>query len=255
MPTRALIADDEPLLRQLLRLRLSQTWPELEIVAEAENGAEALARFEQFEPDLVFLDIKMPVLGGIEAARMVGDRALVVFVTAYDEFAVEAFRRGAIDYILKPVDAERLAETVARLKQRLAAPRVPRQALDEVLSLLGAHLGGPGPRGRGLSWIRASAQGQLHLVPVAEVVYFRAEDKYTKVRTLQQELLIKKPIKELGDELDPDQFWQVHRAAIVNLAFIERVDRDHRELPVIHLRGLDEELGVSRPFAHLFKQM
>lgn len=248
----ALIADDEPLLRDLLRLRLSQTWPELQIVAEAENGAEALLRFEQHEPDLVFLDIKMPLLSGIDVARSIGPRAWIVFVTAYDEFAIEAFRRGALDYLLKPIEVERLAETVARLQQRLQAKPVRPPALEALLALQGGQAAAEPQR---LKWVRASLRGELHLVPVDEVVYFRAEDKYTAVRTLTQTLLIRTPIRELTETLDPEQFWQVHRASIVNLRFVKQVSRDDRELPLIQLRGLDETLPVSRPFAHRFKQM
>lgn len=251
----ALIADDEPLLRELLRLRLSQTWPELQIVAEAENGAEALLRFEQHEPDLVFLDIKMPLLSGIEVARSIGPRAWIVFVTAYDEFAIEAFRRGALDYLLKPIEVERLAETVARLQQRLLERPARHPALDAVLALLGPQGAQAAEAPQRLKWVRASHRGELHLVPVDEVVYFRAEDKYTTVRTLTQSLLIRTPIRELTETLDPDQFWQVHRATIVNLGFVKQVSRDARELPLIQLRGLDEVLPVSRPFAHRFKQM
>jgi DNA-binding LytR/AlgR family response regulator len=257
-PVRALIADDEPLLREMLKLRLKQAWPELEIVAEAETGSEAITLFEEYEPDLAFLDIKMPVLTGIDAARALAGRCHLVFVTAYDEFAVEAFNRGAIDYVLKPVHPERLAETVARLRERVAAPRnAPSGPLEDILAALteriGARLEGRGERG--LKWIKATVGQHLHLVAVPDIVYFRAEDKYTKVMTTKMEMLIKKPIRELGEELDGDTFWQIHRATIVNVNHIAKVGRDHRDRPVIHLKDRAETLTVSRAYAHLFRQM
>jgi len=251
---RALIADDEPLLRDMLKFRLQQVWPELEIVAEAESGAEAIQLFDEFEPDLVFLDIQMPVLTGVEVARVLAKRCHIVFVTAYDEYAVEAFNRGAIDYILKPVNAERLAETVERLKERMASAKpVAPGSLEE---LLAAFTDRHSPRGEHpLKWIKASQGQHLHLIAVPDILYFRAEDKYTKVMTADAELLIKKPIKELSEELDGDVFWQIHRSTIVNVNCIARVGRDHRDQPLIYLKGRDETLIVSRAFAHLFKQM
>lgn len=254
-PIRALIADDEPLLRDMLKFRLAQAWPELQIVAEAETGAEAITLFESYEPDLVFLDIKMPVLSGIDAARAIAKRCHVVFVTAYDDYAIEAFDHGAIDYLLKPVNPERLGETVERLKLRLASPAgATAHSLDAVLATLSEHLGGAGSA-RSLKWIKASSGQHLHLIAVDDVVYFQAEDKYTKVMTADAELLIKKPIKELSDQLDPDQFWQIHRATIVNVNCIAKVGRDHRDQPLIQLKTRNESLTVSRAYAHLFKQM
>ncbi|MBV8467389.1 MAG: response regulator, partial [Burkholderiales bacterium] len=188
-PTRALIADDEPLLRELLRFRLKQVWPELEIVAEAENGAEALTLFEEYEPDLVFLDIQMPVLTGLDAARALCGRCHIVFVTAYDQYAVEAFNQRAIDYILKPVNAERLADTVERIQERLGDPHLENsESLQDALNALGVQAGAAGGY---LKWIKALLGQNLRLIAVADIIYFQAEDKYTKVVVADAEALIK----------------------------------------------------------------
>jgi DNA-binding LytR/AlgR family response regulator len=247
MPT-ALIAEDEPMLRAQLKARLAQAWPELQIVAEAENGAQALQMIEEVCPDVVFLDIRMPVQSGLDVARALGGRCHVVFVTAYDEYAVAAFDEGAVDYVLKPVTPERVAKVVERVKGRLAAPPLDLSAL---LSRLAQRETGPAP----LRWIRASLGSTMQLIAVDDVVYFQAEDKYTKVVTESSEALIKKPIKELYDELDPEAFWQIHRGTIVNLRAIARVERDWRDQPLITLRSRPEKLTVSRTFAHRFKTM
>ncbi len=247
MPT-ALIAEDEPMLRAQLRLRLTQAWPELSIVAEAENGEQALALFEAHRPDVVFLDIRMPVKTGIEVAHELDGRAHIVFVTAYDEYAVAAFEEGAVDYVLKPVTPDRIAKVVDRLKARLSAPPLDLSAL---LARLAAEGGATGR----LRWIRASLGNAMRMIAVDDVVYFQAEDKYTKVVTRDGEALIKKPIKELFEELDPEAFWQIHRGTIVALAAIARVERDFRDQPLILLRDRPEKLTVSRTFAHRFKVM
>jgi DNA-binding LytR/AlgR family response regulator len=246
MPT-ALIAEDEPLLREQLKRRLLEAWPELVIVAEAANGADAIAAFDAQPADVAFLDIRMPVMTGIEVARAIGDRAHVVFVTAYDEYAITAFEEGAVDYLLKPVTPERIAKVVARLKTRLAAPPLD---LESLLAKLAKREGNAH-----LKWIRASLGNTMRMLPVDEVLFFQAEDKYTKVVTADTEALIKKPIKELFDELDPEAFWQVHRSTIVSLRAIARVERDWRDQPVITLKGRPEKLVVSRTFAHRFKAM
>ena len=243
----ALIAEDEPMLRAQLRARLAQAWPELVIAAEAENGEQALALCEKLEPDVAFLDIRMPVLDGLEVAARIGGRCHVVFVTAYDEYAVTAFEQGAVDYVLKPVTADRMVMVVERLKQRLKGPPAE---LATVLEQLAAR-GSDGP----LRWIKASLGASMRLIAVDDVQYFQAEDKYTRVITADGEALIRKTIKELGDALDPEYFWQVHRATIVNLRAIARVDRDYRDQPLITLKGRAEALAVSRTFAHLFKTM
>jgi DNA-binding LytR/AlgR family response regulator len=247
MPT-ALIAEDEPMLRALLKARLTAAWPELEIVAEAGNGEEALALANEKRPDIAFLDIRMPIFSGLEVARELAPRCHVVFVTAYDEYAVAAFDEGAIDYVLKPPMPEKITKVVARLKSRLAQPPLDLTAL---LAKLAARDESAGP----LKWIRASLGASMRMISVDDVLYFRAEDKYTKVVTREGEALIRRPIKELYESLDPEAFWQIHRGSIVSLRAIERVDRDWRGEPVIVLKDRDEKLAVSRTFAHLFKAM
>jgi len=195
----------------------------------------------------VFLDIRMPVKSGIEVARALEGRCHAVFVTAYDEYAVAAFDEGAVDYVLKPVSPERIAKVVARLKSRLASAPLD---LSAVLARLAAREGGGF-----LKWIRASLGATMKLIDVGDVLYFQAEDKYTKVVTAAGDAHIKKPIKELFEELDPESFWQIHRATIVNLRAIARIERDWRDQPVISLRDRDEKLAVSRTFAHRFKAM
>ena len=246
MPT-ALIAEDEPMLRAQLKARLAEAWPELAIIAEAANGADALALVDAHRPDIVFLDIRMPVKSGIEVAQALEGRCHAVFVTAYDEYAITAFDEGAVDYVLKPVSPERIAKVVARLKSRLASAPLD---LAAVLSRLAARDGGGY-----LKWIRASLGATMKLIDADDVLYFQAEDKYTKVVTAAGDAHIKKPIKELFEELDPDVFWQIHRATIVNLRAIARVERDWRDQPVISLRDRNEKLTVSRTFAHRFKAM
>jgi DNA-binding LytR/AlgR family response regulator len=247
MPT-ALIAEDEPMLAAQLRGRLAEAWPELAIVAEARNGDEALAMVRLHQPDVVFLDIRMPGKDGIAVARALDGTAHVVFVTAYDEYAVSAFEEGAVDYLLKPVTADRLGRMVVRLKERLAGSPLDLTAL---LARLAARDGAAGA----LKWVRASLGTAMKLIAVDDVLYFQSEDKYTKVVTADGDGLIKKPIKELYEELDPESFWQVHRATIVNLRAIARVERDWRDQPVILLHGRPEKLTVSRSFAHRFKAM
>ncbi len=245
---RAVLAEDEPLLRAQLKARLAQAWPELDIIGEAATGDDAIATIEALKPDVVFLDIRMPGKSGIAVAQRLGGRFHTVFVTAYDEYAVAAFDEGAIDYVLKPVTPERIAKVVARVKARLAAP-------PPGLAALLAKLAEREAAGPPLKWIRASLGATMQMIAVDDVVYFQAEDKYTKVVTQVAEALIKKPIKELYDELDPDAFWQIHRGTIVNLRAIAKVERDWRDQPVITLRDRPEKLTVSRTFAHRFKSM
>ena len=246
MPT-ALIAEDEPLLREQLKRRLTECWPELAIAIEAGSGAEAVAAFDANPVDIAFLDIRMPGMTGLEVAHAIGDRAHVVFVTAYDEYAIAAFEEGAVDYLLKPVAPERLAKVVMRLKTRLASAPLDLEALLQRLA--GREAGGH------LKWIRASLGNTMRMLPVENVLFFQAEDKYTKVVTADAEALIKKPIKELFEELDPEAFWQIHRSTIVSLRAIAKVERDWRDQPVIMLKGRPEKLVVSRTFAHRFKAM
>jgi DNA-binding LytR/AlgR family response regulator len=254
MPT-AIIADDERLMREQLRTRLSEVWPELELVAEATNGVEAVAAVERHHPDLAFLDIRMPGMTGIEAARQIGDACHVVFITAYNEYAVDAFEQGAVDYVLKPAEAERLTVTVDRLKRRLGSKPSDLRALLSELSAKLEATDSPGVQRNHLQWIQASVGQQLRLIPAAEVLFFRSDEKYTRVQTESFEALIRKPIKELIDELDPEQFWQIHRATIVNAKAIAGVTRDFRGRQLVLIKGHNEKLEVSRNYTHLFKQM
>jgi DNA-binding LytR/AlgR family response regulator len=247
MPT-ALIAEDEPMLRAQLKGRLSEAWPELGDIIEAENGDLALALIDERRPDVAFLDIRMPRQSGLDVARAIAGRCHVVFVTAYDEYAIAAFDEGAIDYVLKPVTADRIGKVVARIKARLATPPVDLAAL---LAKLAAREESAAP----LRWIRASLGNVMQMIAVVDVVYFQAEDKYTKVVMRDSAALIRKPIKDLYDELDQEAFWQIHRATIVNLQAIARVERDFRDQPVITLKSRPEKLTVSRTFAHRFKAM
>ena len=246
----AVIADDEPLLRAQLRSRLAKLWPELAIVHEMENGRDIDAVVAAHAPALCFLDIHMPGVNGLDAARAVGKRAHIVFVTAYDQYAVEAFERGAIDYVLKPFNEARLATTVERLKERLAEPP---PVLDQLVEELATRLA---PRASDhLRWVKASVGQNVRLIPVEEVLFFQSDEKYTRVVLCDSEALIRKPIKELLDELDPIKFWQVHRATIVNVDCIASVRRGLKDQAEIALKNHRETLIVSRAFTHLFKQM
>lgn len=254
MAPRAIIADDERLLREQLRARLTEAWPELQIVGEAKNGEEAVQLVAAERPDLAFLDIQTPGMTGIEAARAIGASCHIVFVTAFSQFAVDAFDEGAVDYVLKPAEIERLNRTVARLKERIAE-RPP--DLASVLEALATRIDAAGSaRGAGhLQWIQASMGQQLRLIPVGDVLFFTSDEKYTRVQTESFEALIRKPIKELVEELDPEQFWQIHRATIVNIKAVTGVVRDLRGRQLVQLRNFSEKLEVSRNFTHLFKQM
>ena len=253
--THAVIADDERLMREQLRSRLQELWPELEIVGEAKNGAEAVQMVSAQRPQVVFLDIRMPAKTGIEAAREIaalpGRVPEIVFVTAYDEYAIDAFKQGVIDYVLKPAERERLAVTVERLKQRLAAPSDSADALQQALARLAEKLE---PQAR-LQWIQASIGAEIRMIPVDEVLFFVSDEKYTRVQTASQEALIRKPIKELMAELDPAQFWQIHRSTLINTKAIAGVMRDERGRQLVAIKGRPEKLEVSRSYAHLFKGM
>ena len=253
----ALVADDEPLLRGRLRSHLERLWPELDIVAEARNGREAVELFDLHQPQVVFLDVHMPGMNGIDAARSIARRAQIVFVTAYEQYAVQAFEHGAIDYLVKPFDEPRLADTVQRLRERLAQSAAPPGggALDEVIDRLSAELRQrAAPRGH-LQWIKASVGSSVRLIPVEQVAYLRADEKYTLVVWEGGEALIRKTIRELADELDPERFAQVHRSVIVNLHQVSQVNRGPNETAEIQLKGRKELLPVSRSFVHVFRQM
>lgn len=257
----ALIADDEPLLREALRRQLAQVWPELEIVAEARNGREAVRLFDERHPDICFLDVHMPGLSGVDAANHIGRRAHLVFVTAYDHYAVQAFAQGALDYLLKPVEPARLAETAARIKERLQAarPAINTEQLLHQLSEQLEQLRGRSARSEKLQWIKAQAGNTMRLIAIDDVDYFRSDAKYTIVAWRDggapADAVVRTPLKELLDQLDAARFAQVHRSVVVNLRAIRLVKRHDNETAEIHLKGRDEVLPVSRSYLHLFRQM
>ncbi|MBV8500872.1 MAG: response regulator transcription factor [Paucibacter sp.] len=267
---RAVLADDERLMREQLRARLGEVWPELEIVAEAKNGLEAVELTREHKPDLVFLDIRMPGLTGVEAARQIAqlpedDDWLVpeiVFITAYDQYAVEAFEQGVADYVLKPAERDRLLVTVARIQKRLslreggeaADASVGGAPLQQLLHKLAAQMN-PGGAPKYLQWIQASVGQAIQMIPVEDVLFFISDEKYTRVQTAKIEALIRKPIKELVDELDPKLFWQIHRSTLVNAHGIDGITRDFRGRQLVGIKGLTEKLEVSRSYTHLFKGM
>ena len=281
---RAVIADDERLMRDQLRARLQQVWPELEIVAEAKNGLEAVQAVSKHLPDVIFLDIRMPGLTGVEAAKEIaqldlGDDALLpemVFITAYDQYAMDAFEQGVVDYVLKPVEPERLKLTAARLKTRwmqrthdlnghvmgdLSAEAkvlatnhaLARHSVQQLLHSLAAQVSGR--PAHYLSWLQASVGQTIQMVAVEDVLYCVSDEKYTRVQTAQQEFLIRKPIKELVDELDPAIFWQIHRSTLVNVKAIAGVVRDERGRQAVAVKGRSEKLQVSRSASQLFRSM
>ena len=251
----ALVADDEPLLRQRLVAHLARLWPDLQIVAEARNGREAVELFEQHAPDVVFLDVQMPGLNGIEAAKAMAGQTQIVFVTAFEQYAVQAFERGAVDYLVKPFDEARLAETVERVRARLASAASAGPAIDAVLDQLAGELRGRAAPRRWLQWIKASVGSTVKLIPVEQVFYLRSDEKYTLVVWEGGEALIRKTIRELADELDPERYAQIHRSVIVNLARVAHVARGLNETADVHLMGRSETLPVSRSWLHLFRQM
>jgi len=249
----AVVADDERLMREQIIDRLKEAWPELLIVGEASNGREAIAMVQSLQPDIVFLDISMPGMDGIETAQALAGRAHVVFVTAHDQYAISAFEHGAIDYLLKPAEPERVALTCQRLRERLKQAPDP---MNEVLEQLSQRLGAGGLKPREyMRWVQASVGANIRMIPTSDILFFRAEDKYTLVKTRGFEALIRKPIKELIEELDPDEFWQIHRSTVVRVDAVEQVSRDFRGHQIVHVKGSDEKLEVSRTFNHLFKQM
>ena len=274
-PPRAVLADDERLMRDQLRARLAEAWPELQIVAEAKNGLEAVQLVTEHRPEIVFLDIRMPGLSGVEAARQIaqlppresaagsaGDDDLlpeIVFITAYDQYAVEAFEQGVADYVLKPAERDRLQLTVDRIKTRLEAraggPDAPAGPhLQQLLHQLSARLN-PGSTLQYLQWIQATVGQAIQMIPVSEVLFFISDEKYTRVQTVQVEALIRKPIKELVDEIDPQAFWQIHRSTLVNVKAIAGVTRDFRGRQIVSVKGHPEKLEVSRSYTGLFKGM
>ena len=252
VPT-AVVVDDERLMREQIVGRLKEAWPELDIVGEAGNGREAIAMVHSLEPDIVFLDINMPEMDGIKTAQALAGQAHLVFVTAHDQYAIRAFEQGAIDYILKPVEPERVAITCKRLRERLEEKP---NSVDQLLDQLSQRLGSDGLKPREyMRWVQASVGSNIRMIPTSEILFFRAEDKYTRVQTEGYEALIRTPIKDLIEALDPKEFWQIHRSTLVRVDAITQVSRNFRGKQVVHLKGSDEKLEVSRTFNHLFKQM
>lgn len=254
----ALVADDEPLLRETMVRMLAAAWPELQVIALARNGREAVAMFGEYKPDICFLDVHMPGLSGLDAAHAIGRRAHVVFVTAFDQYALRAFTEGALDYLVKPVEPLRLADTVERLKQRVTSAE-PAVDTNELLKQLAARLqvpSSPAP----LRWIRATIGQALHMIPVEAIDFLRSDERYTLVawhdaNGLPAEALIRTSLRELVPQLDPEQFAQVHRSVVVNLHAIRHVLRGINETADIHLKRRPDVLKVSRAYLHLFRQM
>lgn len=248
---KAVIADDEAPLRQSLRAGLSRVWPELLISGEAKNGIEALDLIRQHRPDIAFLDIRMPGLTGMEVAEKVADSCRIVFVTAYDEYAVEAFEKAAVDYLLKPVSPDRLHKTVRRLQEELEqGAGVSPEILRDIIIRLSRDKGS-----RYLQHIRVQHGDGVRLILVDDILYFKASDKYTQVITHEGESLIRTPIRELAESLDPERFWQIHRGSIVNVRAIDRVSRSLTGKGVIRLKGCKETLKISNRYMPLFRQM
>jgi DNA-binding LytR/AlgR family response regulator len=255
----ALIADDEPLLRKALARMLAEAWPELKVIAQARNGREAVEHFDAQKPDICFLDVHMPGLSGVEAARYIGRRAQLVFVTAYDKYAVKAFEHGALDYLVKPVEPARLAETVSRLQERLRAAQALPGGTEALLEQLAARLRKDSAP-PGLRWLHVSIGASLRLVAIDEVDFLRSDEKYTLVAWRGADGkacdgLIRTPLRELLPQLDGERFAQVHRSVVVNLRSIDRVARGDNETAQIHLKGRAEVLPVSRSYLHRFRQM
>ena len=252
MNPRILIAEDEPLMRERLLDMLRTAWPQAEVVLVAENGNDAWDGFLEHEPDVAFLDIRMPGLSGLEVAQRIGKAAHIVFVTAYDQYAVDAFDAGAVDYLLKPVQADRLERALARLRDKLgAAPAAAPDDLGDLLRHLKAQL--PAAQPEKLKWIKATVGKQIRLIDVQDVLFFQSDTKYTRVVLADSEALVRIALKDLLSGLDPERFWQIHRGTVVNVkavAAVERVDAERLEVSV---RGSAEKLIVSRAFAHLFR--
>ncbi|AEK60987.1 LytR/AlgR family response regulator transcription factor [Collimonas fungivorans] len=257
---RALIAEDEPILAAALQQALQRLWPELQIIASVDNGQAVVEQTLRQRPDILFLDIKMPGKTGLEAAQELAEEwpeneafPLIVFVTAYDEYAVSAFEHAAADYVLKPISDARLGKTIARLQQRLQQNGDGNGALDNLIGQLRSMQ--PKPSSEPLTVIRAAVGNQIRMIPIGDVIYFEATDKYINVVTAEHESLIRTSLKDLLPQLDSRQFWQVHRGTIVNHQYIQLATRDESGKLSLKLRGRNESLAVSRVFAHLFRQM
>jgi DNA-binding LytR/AlgR family response regulator len=248
MTTKILVAEDEPLMRERLLAMLEVAWPEAQVVLVTENGNDAWDGFLEHEPDVVFLDIRMPGLSGLEVAERIGNSAHIVFVTAYDQYAVEAFDKGAVDYLLKPVQADRLGRAIARIREKIDKPP---SDLGDILRQLKSAI--PGAQRERMKWIKANVGKQIRLIDVNEVLFFQSDTKYTRVVLEGSEALVRIPLKDLLGGLDPDRFWQIHRGTLVNVNAIAAAERVDAERLQVLLRGCDEKLVVSRKFAHLFR--
>jgi DNA-binding LytR/AlgR family response regulator len=266
----ALIAEDEPLLAQALQVELARAWPQLQVVATVGDGTSAVAQALALQPDVLFFDIRMPGQSGLEAAVELADEwpqgrpfPALVFITAYDQYAVQAFETQAVDYVLKPVQAARLGRTVAKVQDVLARRGAPDAGLEATLAQLRNLLGSVGAPAPGaanhsqepLKTIPVSVGNSIRMVPAADVVYFEAADKYVRVLTAGHEYLIRTPLKELVPQLDPRQFWQVHRGTVVRADAVESVTRDEAGKLHLALRGRPEKLAVSRLYSHLFRAL
>ncbi len=250
---RALIAEDEPLLANGIRDALARAWPELEICAIVHDGQTAWREFERLKPDIVFLDVQMPGLSGLELARLIGAQAHRVFITAFAHFAVSAFDEGAVDYLLKPLDAARLALCVQRLKQRQAQPPADLEQLLARLSRLEAAMPAPAQQAP-LRWLTVQQGRDLLLVTVDDILYLQADNKYVAVVTAEREALVSSSLKELQQRLDPEIFWRVHRGTVVNITAVRSIHRGLGGRLRLHLRERDETLAVGPDYAHLFRQ-
>lgn len=251
----AIIADDEKELRRYLKAKLNQIWPELEIIGEAENGIEAVELAKKYHPDIAFLDIKMPGKSGLDAAEEINSISRIVFITAYDKYAVDAFENEAMDYILKPVEQKRLEKTVHRLKKDLSSDnKTNSDEIKQILNKISENIAGR-QENKFLQWIRAQHGDNIRLIPVDEISLFMASDKYTIVISKSGESLIRKTIKELETQLDPEIFWKIHRSTIVKVSSIKKVSRSLSGRYIIKISDYDMPLTVSRTYIHLFKQM
>ena len=249
MSTKVLIAEDEPLMRERLVTLLRTCWPDAEVVVTAENGNDAWDGFLEHEPQVAFLDIRMPGLSGLEVAQRIGSAAHIVFVSAYDQYAIDAFEAGAVDYLLKPVEADRLRKAVERIRQKLAFRPVD---LTDFLGRLKAAL--PAEARPAMRWIRANVGKQIKVIDIDHVLFFQSDTKYTRVVLAESEALIRTPIKDLLSQLDPDKFWQIHRSTIVAVRAIAAAERIDAERMQVLVKGSSAKLPVSRGFTHLFRE-
>ena len=246
--TGAVIAEDEPLVRREIRDMLATLWPELDILAEVGDGLEAVASVEKYRPNVFFLDIQMPGLNGLEVAQRLNGRAHVVFITAFDQYAVSAFEHGALDYVLKPISRARMGVAIERLRSRLSQPPADQHRIAELLKELAP------PDSRYLKWLTVPYAGELRVLAVAEISYLRAEQKYTTVVTPQGGFLLTSSLRQMREKLDPQVFWQIHRGVVVNVAAIDRIYRTFRGALEVKVKGRDELLPVSATHAHLFRE-